>query len=248
MPTHHKPIKNHAPMDYAEDLKDISDACDDFSKDFLALFERRNLRPLEFDDLAALIEQVKRRLIRFALDCNALPRRTPRQLIATVKAIAQNPYAYREEVGSYDPEASARVYGKIASRSAEYAARLEQFEWGTGPAPPLQDISEAASAVLLDLEHDARAYEKGGGQKLVLQHELTRDLAKIFEGFGGWVARNTRFDPDLRGNYDEVGPFHDFLKIVLPVARVFARRSGFEMDSIRYLVAELLESRAKDRK
>jgi hypothetical protein len=244
MSTRRRPITNLVSLNYGADLERIEEICNGLGKSFLALFERWKLRTLEFDDQAALIEQVKRRLIRFALDCNALPVRSPRQIIATVRSIAEDPAAFVKEVGGYDPEASARVYGKIASRSAEHAANLERFEWGTGPAPPLDDIVRAASAVLNELEIDAQAFAKGGRQKLVLQHELTRDLAKIFEGFGGRVTRSTRFDLDRPASEREVGPFHDFLKIVLPVVQPFAMKAGLKMTSIRSLVSGLKADRA----
>ena len=58
----------------------------------------------------ALIEQVTRRLIDFALVCDAIPMRTPLKLMATVKEIAKRPAKFLSDVGSYDPEAVALVY------------------------------------------------------------------------------------------------------------------------------------------
>lgn len=234
-------------MDYESELNCIDGFCDGMSEAIHGVFARWKLRPLAFDDMAALIEQVKRHLIRFALDCNALPVRSPCQLMATVKSIAKKPFAFIEDVGKYDPEAVSRVYGKLSSRSAEKAAMLERFEWGKGPAPTVDDIVQSASQVLVDLEAEAHRFANGGRQKLVLQHKLVQDLARLFEKFGGRLTRITRFNLGMSSSEREDGPFHDFLKIVLPAVRPIARKAGFQMDSIRSLVSQLKPTVTQER-
>ena len=86
MPRHYKAITDHVPIDYESDLNAIEQYFEGKGKDLEALHARWKLRPLEFDDSAALVEQLKRRIVRFALDCNANPQRTPLQLIATAKS------------------------------------------------------------------------------------------------------------------------------------------------------------------
>lgn len=235
MPRHWKAITNHVPMDFGHDLDEIVAYFADRDREFVSVFERWKLRPLQFDEVGPLIAQLRRRLIGFALDCNALPLRTPQQLMATVKAIAKDPRTFLERVGQYDPEAVARVYGAYAGKSDERRKTLEDFEWGKGPPPPVEDIVVAANAVRARLEAELRKTSHRGGQELVLQIELILDLARIFENHGGRIKRITRLDPERRPEYVEYGPFHDFLGIVVPPARASARRAGFRMQSIRSL-------------
>ncbi|WP_421693936.1 hypothetical protein [Aestuariivirga sp.] len=222
-------------MNYCNDLDEIDLYFTGRDKEFVSLFERWKLRLLEFDDCAALIAQLRRRLTDFALNCNAMPLRTPRQLMPTVRAIAESPLVFLEHVGNYDPEAVARVYGAFIGDSVERSKVLEDFEWGKGPPPDLEAIAEAVVKVVNELALEISDASHRGGQRLVLQNELILDLAGIFESFGGKIVRITRFDPQRQPSYVEDGPFHQFLKIVVPPARASARRAGFRMQSIRSL-------------
>lgn len=245
MPRHYNAITDHVPIEYDSDLDEITAYFRAHAEDLRGLFERWALRPLESDDGDALIEQLNRRVTGFALDCNALPLRTPRQLMATVKAIRIDPEAFLRDVGRYDPEAVARVYGAYASVSVVNRTQLAGFEAGLGPAPRPDEIAAAAANILGDLEAEARAVSRVGGQPLTLQQNLAHDLARIFKNFGGRVTRVTRFYPDARPQYIETGPFHDFLELVLPPARPFAERAGFRLKSIRSLVSSVLKDRSK---
>jgi hypothetical protein len=244
MPRHYKAITNHVPIDYGADLNAIELYFNGKRNEFEPLFKFWNLRPLEFDDCGALVDQLKRRVTGFALDCNALPMRTPRQLTATVKAIARKPEAFLDDVGKYDPEAAARVYGAYAVLSDEHYACLEQFEWGKGPAPPAGAIAMAAEKVLGDLEAERRQISCVGGQPLILQTEFAQDLARIFRNFGGRTSRVIRYDGAKSPTYFEDGPFYGFLEIVVPPARPFAERAGFRLRSIRSLVEMARRARA----
>ena len=228
-------ITNHAPMDFGHDLDEIQAYLTERADDLVAIFQRRKLRPLEFDEVGPLIAQLQRRLIGFAFDCNALPLRTPRQLIPTVKAIAKDPATFLARVGEYDPEAVARIYGAYAGDSEERRKILEDFEWGKGDPPPVEAIVLAAKKVLADLEAEKRKTSHQGGQTLVLQNALILDLARIFENHGGRLSRNTRFVAQKLPESVEDGPFHDFLGIVVPPVRASAERAGFRMRSIRSL-------------
>ena len=91
MSRHYKAITNHVPMDFGQELDQIETYFRGLHEAFVSLFERWTHRPLEFDEVGPLIAQLQRRLVGFALDCNALPLRTPQQLMATVRVIAKDP-------------------------------------------------------------------------------------------------------------------------------------------------------------
>ena len=135
---------------------------------------------------------------------------TPRQLIPTVRAIAKDPGAFLVNLGKYDPEAVARVYRAFASRSAEHHSQLEKFEWGTGSAPPAEEIGKAAFFVLDQLREEARVISRRGGQRLALQQELARDLRRIFVHAGGRVTRVVRFNLDGTSEENEMVHFMRF--------------------------------------
>jgi hypothetical protein len=238
MTRHYKAITDHVPIDYHAHLNRIDVYFNWKHRELVELFERRKLRELEGDDCQSLICQLKRRLTSFALDCNALPLRTPRQLMATARAIARNPLAFLKDPGKYDPEVVARIYDASAIASRENQLLLADFECRRGPPPPVEDLVTGAQKVLNDLEATAEGKSHRGGQTLALQRELAVDLARIFKAFGGRVTRITRFDQHAEAQplYREVGPFHDFLKLVLPPAFLFAKRAGFKMKSIRSIV------------
>jgi hypothetical protein len=94
MTRHYKAITDHVPIDYLAHLNRIDVYFNWKARELVELFERRKLRELEGDGCQSLICQLKRRLTSFALECNALPLRTPQQLMATAQAIARNPQAF----------------------------------------------------------------------------------------------------------------------------------------------------------
>ena len=236
MPKHYKPIVGHKPAVSVAELDAIEDHLENIRGELKDLFERWKLKKMDFDDWGPFISQIKRRLIEFVLHCDALPLRTPRQLIPTVRVIANDPCAFLENVGRYDPEAAAGVYGAFANRSAQHYSQLEKFEWGSGPAPAAEEIANAAHFFLAQLQEEARLFSRRGGQRLLLQQELARDLRRIFVQAGGRVTRVVRFNLDRTSEENEDGPFHAFLRLVLPPVRPFATRAGFRMTSIRILV------------
>jgi hypothetical protein len=236
MPQHYKAVTDHSPIDYRKDLNSIPRHFRGKGEHFLAIYDRWKMPAPEHDDLRALIEQVTRRLIDFALTCDAIPMRTPHKLKATVKEVAKRPSEFLSDVGRYDPEAVALVYDAFTRGSPENRLIFLQFEAGLGPPPPAEAIAEAASKVLGDLAEQAKNNPGVGGQTLVLQRELIQDLAAIFLRFGGSLKRSTQFDNSVLGERVYKGPFHDFLKLVLPPVRQFARKAGFKMESIRSLV------------
>lgn len=245
MPRHYKAITDHASVDYHVHLNRIDVYFNWKHDELVALFKRWGFPPLEADDSEALIAALKRRASGFALECNAVPLRTPLQLMPTVRAIARRPRAFLDRVGDYDPRASAMVYGAFVGLSSDNRMLLARYEAGTGPEPPAEGIAEAANKVLCHLETKIQRNSRVGGQTLVLQRKLVRDLARIFLNFGGFISRVTRFDPESRPQYVETGPFHDFLEIVLPPAQPFAKRAGFQMKSIRSMVLTYLKSQKK---
>lgn len=237
MSRHYKAITDHRSIDYGEDLNSIERYFRGKGDSFRAISTRWKLPPPETDDVGALVEQVRRRLIEFALVCDAVPMRTPRKLMATVKEIAKRPAEFLAKVGEYDPEAVARVYSAFTRGSPENRVVLSQFEAGNGPPPSTEAIARAALQALEELQTMQAETSHVGGQKLVLQRELIQDLAAIFVRFGGSLKRSTQFDIELPAQYSYNGPFHDFLKLVLVPVRPFARKAGFKMESIRSRVA-----------
>lgn len=238
MPKHYKAVTNHVPIDYHAHLNRIDVYFNWKWKELVELFHCWKLRKLEYDDCQALIDQLKRRLTSFALDCNALPIRTPRQLMATAKAIARNAQAFQQDPGTFDPEVVARISDKIAGVSRNSQLLLANFECRSGSPLSTENIVAAARMVVTDLQNTAKEKSHRGGQALLLQRDLAIDLATIFKRFGGRTTRVTRFDlsNEFAPAYREDGPFHDFLELVLPPALLFARRAGLKMKSIRSMV------------
>jgi hypothetical protein len=236
MPRHYKAKTDHSPIDHKKDLHAITRYFRGKGDHLLAIYDRWELTAPEHDDVGALVELITRRLIDFVLVCDAIPMRTPRKMMATVKEIAKRPAKFLSDVGSYDPEAVARVYDAFTRGSPENRLILSQFEAGEDTRPSEEAIAQAAFKVLEDLIKKIEDSSGVGGQTLVLQRELIQDLAKIFLRFGGSLKRSTQFDNDLPAKYFYHGPFHDFLRIVLVPVRPFARRAGFKMESVRSLV------------
>lgn len=235
MPRHYKAVTDHRPIDYQKDLDAISRYSRGRGDDLRAIFLRWKLRPLEEDEIGALISRVTRRLVDFALVCDAVPMRTPQKLMATVSRIAKRPDAFLASSHTYDPEAVALLYDAFARGSPDNRLLLSLFEVGEGPPPSAKAIALAASQVQVELQTQSDNTPHVGGQTLVLQRELIQDLAVIFLKFGGSLKPSTRFNIKLPASYSYHGPLHDFLTLVLPPVRKFASRAGFKMESIRSL-------------
>lgn len=238
MPTRYKPKTDHEPLDYRDGLNRIDAFCDDLRPGLQELFADRCKIELEFDDYAPLINQLKAKLTRFALDCNALPLRTPRQLMTTVTHIARQPEEFLKNVHCYDPEVVALVGDASAQQSAEDGKLLKLFERGIGVGPAPEAIATAARLVLQRLQSAADERQAGGRTVLQLRRHLAADLAGILIRFGGKVARVT--------HDGESGMFHSFLEMVLPAVSAHARSAGFAL-SVRGMVVEAMaDQRAKE--
>ena len=243
MPQHYKAVTEHKSIDYDKDLRSIARYFRGKGDNFRAIFDRWKLCPLEDDDVGALVEQVARRLIEFALDCDAQPMRTPRKLMPTIIAIGNDPANFVENCKDFDPEAVELIFLVFVLLQQENRMRLLLFEAGIVPSLPVEGIAQAAGIVFVGLidqaEHDAHV----GGQHLELRAALVRDLAKLFEEFGGAVKLSTRLDPTARDGFSYEGPFHDFLDLVLPIVMPFAAKAGFKKNSTRSMVTSLLKER-----
>ena len=222
MPTVHKTIRNYQPMDYGGDLTRIDDLADQLKPRIREIFSRWCSTDLDDDDLGTFVGNVKLALMYFALDCNALPLRTPRRLMATVKHIAKHPAEFLSSMGSYDPEAAALVIGACAAMSTHNRNALLQFEIGNGAGPLPSDIVRAAAIVLERLEATASGQRRGGRPELVLQRELAMDLAMKFLNRGGKVTRTV--------GDGETGPFHEFLELLLPLIQPHACQFALNRD------------------
>lgn len=242
MGRHYGAILSHVPLDYGDTLEEIGQHLVQKRQEFVDLFQRWRLGPLEFDDSSALIDQLERRLVGFVHDCCALPNRTPNQLMPTVKLIARNPSDFLRNMNRYDPEATALVYSAFGDVSEENRKELEEFEWGRGPAPQLEEIAKAASEVLAYLRGLTRQRSRRGGQHLVLQGSLVWDLARIFIGYGGRVTQINRWvDTRSPEYFSEDAPFPAFLELVLPPVRPLAAKAGFRMQSTRSMTIRVLK-------
>ena len=139
--------------------------------------------------------------------------------MATVRKIAQNPEDFLDSCEKFDLEASALVWDEVARRSPANRILVTKFElsFGTGPLP--SEIALAAGTVLGRLE----VLEQNRGRPyLALQTNLACELGRIFRGYGGRITRIT-FD-------SETGPFHEFLNLILPAVRTFAKNAGFDLN------------------
>ena len=168
-----------------------------------------------FKSLASAISEV---LVRFTLTSIAMPLRSPNQLAATVKKIAEGPSQFLAEMDRYDPEAATKVIS-IHARSPEARDQFLRFEAGLGPPPPAEDIASAAKQVLGNIQQHKQASGtcKGGRPTDDLQRKLATALGWVYVGFGGSLGRTVH---DV-----EYGPFHEFLEIVLPAVQQHGRRA-----------------------
>lgn len=67
MPTLYKAVTDHVPINCQADLDGIAEYMADRRGEFIALFARWKLKPLEYDDWQPLIERITRHLVDFAL-------------------------------------------------------------------------------------------------------------------------------------------------------------------------------------
>lgn len=222
MPTVHKPVTEYQSMDYGGELTRLEGEAEQLKPALGKCFKRWFDRELEEDDYEPIIVQLKRWLTFFALKCNALPHRTPRKLVATVKHIGKNPTDFLSDMDKYDPEATARVIAACAAMSPDNRKALLAFENGEGSGPSPEDVAKAALVVLEDLEALAKSRRRGGRPELELQSQLAVALGYLFVNAGGKISRIV-FD-------QESGPFHEFLELVLPLVRAHARRAGFALN------------------
>ena len=213
MPTVYSPVTDHRSLDYLNDLNSIHQWIDSHRFQIEQLLENYGVK-LEYDDRDRFYDELKTELVKFALECNAIPLRTPRMLIATVSKIAQKPQEFLEKSDKFDPEATALVWDEVARRSPANRELVTNFELGIGSGPLPSEIALAARIVLERLEVQA-GQQNRGRPHLVSQTTLACELGRIFRGQGGRITRIT-FD-------GETGPFHDFLNLVLPAVRTFAK-------------------------
>jgi hypothetical protein len=208
MPTKYQPLMNHQPFS-ADTLEAVDEFISAKSKEISEHFRKHNLN-FEDDDLDGLSSEVSEALVRFILTSKALPLRSPNQLAATIKKIADDPSGFLEEMDRYDPEAVARVIA-VLCRNREARNQFLEFEGGLGSPPPTEDIAGAARQALDELEQQKTNRQKGGRPVDELQKDLAIELARIYTGFGGSIGR--------RVHDREYGPFHEFLEIILPAVR-----------------------------
>lgn len=151
MVRHYKAVTDHTPIDFEDGLEAIESYFEGRSEEIRSIFGHWKHRPPEPDDVEALIDLTTRRLIEFALVCDAIPMRTPLKLEATVKAMAKRPAEFLANVRYYHPEAVALVYDAFTRESKENRVLLSHFEAGSGPPPPAEAIAQAAFKVWDDL-------------------------------------------------------------------------------------------------
>lgn len=142
-------------------------------------------------------------------------------LMATAGRIAQNPQEFLDTSDKFDPEVTAMIWDEVVRRFPTSWGSVAKFELGFGSGPPPNEVAQAGSDVLERLE--AMANQQGRGRPhLELQSTLACDLGEIFRAHGGRITRIT-FD-------GETGPFHEFLDLILPAVRSFARDANFDLN------------------
>jgi hypothetical protein len=103
MPTYYKAIVDHQPVKFGGELERIEMELADLRCPMRTLFDRWCGIELNDEKLRALLESVRYSLVRFALDCNAIPLRTSRKLMATVKRISKHPADFLRWTHSVGP-------------------------------------------------------------------------------------------------------------------------------------------------
>jgi hypothetical protein len=236
MPTVYPPLLNHEPAS-VEELEAIDEFLSSRSKQIWEHFRKHGIS-FEEDDLEALLSSLGQVLVKFILTSKALPLRSPNQLAATVKKIANDPDEFIADMNRYDPEATAKVLA-VLCRNRETQHQLLRFEGGLGRSPPAEVVGNAAKVVLKEIAHQnagAKVGQRRGGRPSdTLQEDLAIELAGVYGGFGGSIAR--------RVHDTEYGPFHEFLGIVLPAVQ----KHGIEAKSsltITSMVRAAQEERA----
>ena len=220
MPTKYKPILNHIALEYGAELDAIENhvySCCIAIRDILVA---RGV-PAETIELEVLVEQLIQILCQFAMNCDALPPKTPRKLLATIERIGKNPSEFLVKSDGYDPEAKERVLGAYAGMSPSNRQSVYKFELGNTDGMSENQLVEASRLAAEVLQKDALERKKGGPLKLDGQTSLAVDLASFFLSKGGSIARTVADG--------ETGPFHQFLELVLPAVRPFARRANFAL-------------------
>lgn len=219
MPTKYKAILDHVPLDCETDLNAIAAHVERCCEAVQNLLVRCGADPQDVD-LERILTDAITILTRFALDCNALPQRTPKMLMATASKIAQNPQEFLDTSEGFDPEVNAMVWDEVVRQTSTSWVTAAKFELGIGSGPPPTEIAQAANNVRIRLK--AKAGQQGRGRPhLELQTDLALDLGRIFRAQGGRITRIT-FD-------GESGPFHEFLELLLPAVRPFAKDAGFDL-------------------
>jgi hypothetical protein len=215
MPTKHPPILNHHPIS-SDALSAIDQYVGSKTPVIAEHFQKHYDIALEESDVESLTNAINEALVRFSLTSTAVPLRSPNQLVATVKKIAEEPARFLAELDRYDPEAAARVVS-VYARNPEARDQFLRFEAGLGPPPPAEDIASAAKQFLREVEEHkgASGTRKGGRPIDDLQTELAIELGRLYVGFGGSLGRSV--------HDGEYGPFHEFLEIVLPAVRQHGR-------------------------
>lgn len=230
MPTKYKPCLDHEPLRVSTELELIDRAVRGIEYPIREIFEKRCSVFLEEDDLESFWDALSIALCLFALECTALPKRSPNQVRATVAEIEKDPERFLADSDRYDPEAVARVLGECARASKVNHDEIMRYELGTGPGPEPEELKCAAERVLptLDRELKSAGRSRGGATRNDQQKWLAERLAVLFVGRGGRLTRTT--------HDGESGPFHAFLEVVLPIIRPCAHRAGFAL-TVRTMVA-----------
>jgi len=219
MPTKYKPVLNHESVDIEIDLDEIAIKAINLWPAIREAFTGCDIH-LEYDDRERILTDIVSVLTRFVLTCDALPLRTPNMMLATANEIKRNPQKFLNLSERFDPEVNAMVLDEAARLSATTNVAIQEFELGLGIGPPPSEIARAADNVVQLLEN--RRVSKIGRPHLGLQAELAVSLGRVFRSKGGKITRIT-FD-------GESGPFHNFLDVLLPIVRKFARKAGFDLN------------------
>jgi hypothetical protein len=143
MPTSHKPINDHKPLNLLQEIERLEGHLKADFPDLIAI--ARKGKPLEDDEEEELRGQFFRSLFQFTTLCAARPVRSPNKLIGTLRDIERRPDEFIQDHAKYDPEAANMVFRHYGGR-----VELALFEIGKcslaehrktveGPESPVPD-------------------------------------------------------------------------------------------------------------
>jgi len=182
MPTVHKPILDHRPLEVGESAGVIEAFLDTHLTRLIKL-GRGDGVVMEDDDLEPIRREFSRRLVVFALKCKARPVRSTNKIIATLKHIAKHPQEFIANAEAYDPEATDALFVEFQRLSPDHKRIIHDFWAGQGKLDP-EDVRQVALAAVIGYKSWRSEQGKHGGKKPrgAPANQLLREFALLAAG------------------------------------------------------------------